>query len=228
MSQQRNSDDEFISLFPERKAKVSDISANVNLENWVTWPKNTFQNLFDEALRAAQIEASQEQAQVLAPPVLESTEDMVDSLAEDLSGVVSSISRSIALQIYKNLPFERISYLVEYEQLSASHSVLMHRMWGGAIESAKYQWFIARDIFSYIFKYHLRRSKPAKQEALGSLVTRALLVFREIISLCEAGFPDGALARWRTLHELYVILLASIISKADHLSFFLPRPKLTI
>jgi len=36
---------------------------------------------------------------------------------------------------------------------------------------------------------------------------RACQILGEIITLLENGFPDGALARWRTLHELTVVAL---------------------
>lgn len=48
---------------------------------------------------------------------------------------------------------------------------------------------------------------PYAFEALESLFTRALQSFKQIIWLIEGGFADGALAAWRTLHELAVISL---------------------
>lgn len=39
------------------------------------------------------------------------------------------------------------------------------------------------------------------------LHARALLVAREVLCLLYGGFPDGALSRWRTLHELTVVAL---------------------
>lgn len=41
-------------------------------------------------------------------------------------------------------------------------------------------------------------------EALSQLFPRALLVTREIVHLLKGGFPDAALSRWRSLHELTV------------------------
>lgn len=41
-------------------------------------------------------------------------------------------------------------------------------------------------------------------EALTFLHARSLLVTREIMCLMQGGFPDGAMSRWRTLHELAV------------------------
>lgn len=48
-------------------------------------------------------------------------------------------------------------------------------------------------------------------EALSQLQPRAILKAREIMCLLKSGFPDGALATWRSLHELAVT--AHFISK---------------
>ncbi|WP_154667755.1 DUF5677 domain-containing protein [Leisingera caerulea] len=42
-------------------------------------------------------------------------------------------------------------------------------------------------------------------EAITTLHARSLRVSKEILALMRAGFPDGAMARWRTLHELATI-----------------------
>ncbi len=42
-------------------------------------------------------------------------------------------------------------------------------------------------------------------EAITTLHARSVRVSNEILALMRAGFPDGAMARWRTLHELATI-----------------------
>lgn len=49
-------------------------------------------------------------------------------------------------------------------------------------------------------------------EAVISNHARAIQTAREILSLMIAGFPDGAMGRWRTLHEIAVV--SFFISKA--------------
>lgn len=44
-------------------------------------------------------------------------------------------------------------------------------------------------------------------EAIIPNHARAIQISREILTLMMAGFPDGALARWRTLHEIAVVSL---------------------
>ncbi|CAI2719271.1 DUF5677 domain-containing protein [Nitrospina watsonii] len=54
-------------------------------------------------------------------------------------------------------------------------------------------------------------------EALHNLHTRGLLIGREILCLLKAGYADGALARWRSLHEIAVIIsfLCNIENKEE-------------
>lgn len=47
----------------------------------------------------------------------------------------------------------------------------------------------------------------ATTRALCDLFPRALLVCREIVELLKSGYPDGALARWRSLHEIAVTMM---------------------
>ncbi|EZP74907.1 hypothetical protein BV97_04645 [Novosphingobium resinovorum] len=54
-------------------------------------------------------------------------------------------------------------------------------------------------------------NNDALYEALVSNHARAVLTAREILCLMMNGFPDGALARWRTLHE--VAIISQFISK---------------
>jgi hypothetical protein len=58
-----------------------------------------------------------------------------------------------------------------------------------------------------------RRKHKDKQfrEALIRLLVRGCQVTDEILCLLENGFADGAMARWRTLHEIAVV--AAVISK---------------
>ncbi|HST37380.1 MAG TPA: DUF5677 domain-containing protein [Allosphingosinicella sp.] len=52
------------------------------------------------------------------------------------------------------------------------------------------------------FRPQAIRNQDWRFEAVSHIHARGLLVAREIYGLLRCGFPDGALARWRTLHEL--------------------------
>lgn len=51
----------------------------------------------------------------------------------------------------------------------------------------------------------LRKRVPAVADALTRLHARACQIAREIEVLLRTGYADGALARWRTLHEIVVV-----------------------
>ena len=55
------------------------------------------------------------------------------------------------------------------------------------------------------------RGKQDKVRVLLIRLVRACQVTDEIICLLENGFADGAMARWRTLHEIAVV--AVVISQ---------------
>ncbi len=56
-----------------------------------------------------------------------------------------------------------------------------------------------------------KHPKKALREILIRLLVRACQVTDEIVCLLENGFADGAMARWRTLHEIAVV--AAVISQ---------------
>lgn len=60
----------------------------------------------------------------------------------------------------------------------------------------------------------LYNDEPDKIKALISIHARACRISDEILCLLRGGFPDAAIARWRTLHELSV--LSFFLSKNDN------------
>lgn len=82
-----------------------------------------------------------------------------------------------------------------------------HR-WKPAFDLIEIIWEISQDLggtFNNKFRPEAAKAKDCTFEALTNLHARALLVAKESICLMKNGFADGALARWRTLHELNVI-----------------------
>jgi len=65
---------------------------------------------------------------------------------------------------------------------------------------------IGENIASNGAKYHTE-SKKNSFNVLLKLHARSIQTAKEILVLMQNGFADGALARWRTLHELSVIFL---------------------
>jgi hypothetical protein len=80
--------------------------------------------------------------------------------------------------------------------------------WGKGLDLLRMLLAICLEIGAENLKRHTRskrRSKTHLSEVLVRLHARACQVSAEIITLMEGGFADGAMARWRTLHEIGVV-----------------------
>ncbi len=87
----------------------------------------------------------------------------------------------------------------------------LHKLWGPGLDALE-----AVCVASYEAGEETNKASERDDpqiEALARLHARACLVASEILSLLRGGFASGALARWRTLHELAVVAL--LIHKGD-------------
>mgnify|MGYP000668902283 CR=1 FL=1 len=79
--------------------------------------------------------------------------------------------------------------------------------WKFAFDHLEMMWEIAQELGELNaneFDQGTDESTQVVMAALSNIFPKALLVTNEIICLLKGGFPDGALARWRSLHELTV------------------------
>ncbi len=79
--------------------------------------------------------------------------------------------------------------------------------WKPAFDHLEMLWHVAQELGEAHGKNVQRRNDEnnnATMAALAHAFPKSLLVVQEIICLLKGGFPDGALARWRSLHELSV------------------------
>lgn len=92
------------------------------------------------------------------------------------------------------------------------------KRWRVAFNLLEAEWAVAQEANTSFFEDE--RIEAAAEddhlfEALTNLHARALLVARETICLLEGGFPDGAMSRWRTIHEFNVIAHFLLLHGAD-------------
>ena len=97
----------------------------------------------------------------------------------------------------------------DYEEgVTATFRNNLEHRWGKAFDLLRMVLTYAREIGDGQFK-RLRRSKKAfqshKRQVLIRLHARACQVTGEILVLIENGYADGAMARWRTLHEIGIV-----------------------
>jgi hypothetical protein len=78
--------------------------------------------------------------------------------------------------------------------------------WGPALDAFDFQLSLSNEALEMASQLAMKTSDVPtnKLESLILLATRGCQVAAEIITLLRAGFPNGATARWRSLHEISV------------------------
>lgn len=131
---------------------------------------------------------------------------LTDSL-QDIIPKLASTTAQRMLQVYERRWREQ--RYVELRKMDGFKLRLEDR-WGEGLDHLRLLLDIAHDVGT---EYHdaLLASRARKNRhlriALSQLHIRACQVSHEIIVLLENGFADGAMARWRTLHEIATVAL---------------------
>jgi Family of unknown function (DUF5677) len=131
-------------------------------------------------------------------------------LEEGLPKVVYKVADEVAVkllrQLKRNWPAESRAQRREI----AGFRKRLEARWGSALELLRFLVTISRELGSES-NVEMRVAANSKESNLIEVVTRcharACTLVEEIICLLSAGFPDGAMARWRTLHEVAVVAL---------------------
>lgn len=145
--------------------------------------------------------------------IMEASEQLIDS-ALDLSEkqrimteIINEVTEHCArdsVAMYKS----RAEVLVEwYNKQDDEFSNRNRSRWKPAFKRLELIWQVCSELGQAHEKdYHSNHLGQSDKQmiALGIIFSKGLLVAREIICLMKGGYPDGAMGRWRVLHELAV------------------------
>jgi translation initiation factor 2 beta subunit (eIF-2beta)/eIF-5 len=146
-------------------------------------------------------------------------DELVERVKAFISCEVPRLFESTAEEIYKET-FAALSRRWPAESRRARREKegfrnRLQKRWKVPLERLKMLLTIAQE-FGDVINDELRKSSDPSRKFLVDVLTRshatACHVAGEIVCLLEGGFADGAMARWRTLHEIAVV--ANFI--ADH------------
>lgn len=132
---------------------------------------------------------------------------------ELFSEFVETISSSLFSDLKKSAPAMLKSERKNAKQFQNRN----FKRWRSAFDQADMIYRSAEEMgdnFRRAFGSEAMEQNNYKFDALSRIHGKALLVFSEAIQLLRGGFPDGALSRWRTLHELLVV--AAVLSRSDN------------
>jgi hypothetical protein len=133
---------------------------------------------------------------------------------EQLGGFLDKAGDEIANLFFEFLSQQwREEYEAQQADVEAFKGRLEHR-WGKALGKLRMLLTIIRE-WSQEFYERRHRINGGKRSHLDEVMlrlhVRACQVTDEIIVLLENGYADGAMARWRTLHEIAIV--AAVIAK---------------
>jgi len=127
-----------------------------------------------------------------------------------LSQLIETTASDLAANILGTLKNKWSSEFRSQRREAADFQRRLYRRWGVALGLLKMLLTISREYGGSV-NQELRDTStstiPHLTEVLTRLHARACQIVDEILVLLTAGFADGAMARWRTLHEIAVIAL---------------------
>ena len=129
-----------------------------------------------------------------------------EGLTEVVQKVADDISVKLLRQLKRNWPAESRAQRREIDGFRKR----LEARWGSALELLRFLVTISRELGSES-NVEMRVAANSKKSNLIEVVTRcharACTLVEEVLCLLSAGFADGAMARWRTLHEIAVVAL---------------------
>lgn len=146
---------------------------------------------------------------------LEATLDRFQAL---MPGILSEFTTNEAERLFKTL---KARWPDEYKrQRKELHRFAgrLDKRWGEGLNLLRMLLTVAREIGGERLAYDARKKADRHlRQVLSRLHARACQITMEIIVLLENGFADGAMARWRTMHEIYVVA-AVVAQGGDNLA----------
>lgn len=134
----------------------------------------------------------------------EARTQMEEELPKIIPEVVKGSAAGIVRTLKADWPTQRAFEEARMEEFRGN----LRARWGDAFDTLRMMYTIATEIGGEVVQ-RWRRSRGRKDMVLRDTLTRlharACQVTMEIITLMESGFADGAIARWRTLHELAIV-----------------------
>lgn len=135
---------------------------------------------------------------------------LIDTLPGKIPKIISDISEARLKDIISRGP----NILEELRKEMSDYESKIYKLWKEPIDLLEMYIGIAYEIGEEYNRLNRKLAAEKKDntfEALTRLHARGCQIANEVLVLLKSGYPDGAHARWRTLHEIDVT--SSFISK---------------
>lgn len=135
---------------------------------------------------------------------------LLEKIPDIIASSLDTVTASMTKDVKKRWREESWQFDAEIDRFRRG----IKQRWGESISCLELLLHLSRELGKETFsKARKTKNRRYKREVLGRLHVRACQVTDEIIALLRCGFADGAMARWRTLHEICVVIL--LIGRSD-------------
>jgi hypothetical protein len=126
-------------------------------------------------------------------------------VANAVTGALQETGRAMAADLREH----RTKTLAEHREIRHGFELRLQELWGPALDALEAVIIVAFEAGDLVSKAEGSKAiaDDPQLAAIIRLHARACLVGSEILALLRSGHAAGALARWRTLHELAVVAL---------------------
>jgi len=137
------------------------------------------------------------------------SDERLEKLLQEKDTLVQDIADGFAAQQYKALQEHASSVLKEQRRERKGFEKCHYRLWKEGIDRLEFFLGIAYEV-GEMFNNHYREEAAVANnclfDALTRLQARAVHIGFEALCLLRSGYADGAHARWRTIHEIAVVI----------------------
>lgn len=145
--------------------------------------------------------------------IVETIERLKPDIGEEgLRDLLVHTARATAESVVEELHAATPAMLIDYTALRASFEIRLRDPWGPAFDRFEALLVSAREAGERFMERHADEAAAEGDDgdalfnALARLHARAVRVADEVFSLLRSGHAGGAMARWRTLHEIAVVM----------------------
>jgi len=135
---------------------------------------------------------------------------IVEDIRQTLPDLIHSITEKSAAQMLRRYEREWAVWRDATNAQMDQFRFNLQARWGKGLDDLRMLIELSRDVGSD-FHCRARRSRSSRKMhlkgALSHLHVRAIQIASEIMVLLENGYADGAMARWRTLHEVTCVAM---------------------
>ena len=135
-------------------------------------------------------------------------------IADEVDAEAEKLLMDAAITLKSEFDSRRKNYLNEERHIYQGFCERLFATWEAPINTIEIMLIISRELGSEIMVYLGAKKTISKKEGVKTrLHARAMQIASEILHLIRGGFAEGAMTRWRSLHETAVIL--TFISQGD-------------